>query len=428
MRAPCTRWLILYLAVALVGGDAIAETPSKMKKKPASKAPARTKAPASVASAEIAGQVLGTGPYILNVKDFGAIGDGKADDTAALQKAIDSAYIEGKFSPRLYNPRFGPGKGRGGKNRHWSGTVYIPTGVYRTSKPLQIHAYSSIVGDLTARPIIVSSAKAAMVSGEGPWDPKDIDWESSGKWHTGGDSERKKTGAKYCCHVTLKNLDLRGKEYGFHTLQVHTSNLHVENCRMNGGKAGFVSTGFVMFSRFEDSSFTPAMWFIEKKGNIQPRFNTSVIRDCTINASRKSRKEGKWGLVLQGCIQCVSIENLTFEYTLKGILLDSNVSGVTVSMDGVWGFDAHGAAELIRVEAVEGLSMRNIMGLGHQPHATITLVKGKVGQVSMENILCKQIDAGGVKVHAVNCPPIKNPGPGSMIDGERVSDTIIPTE
>ena len=367
-------------------------------------------------------------PGWLNVKDFGAVGDSKTDDTEALQRAIDSAYIEGDFSARLYNPRFGPGKSPEGKNRYWSGVVYIPTGVYLISKPLQLHAYSAIVGDPTARPIIISTAEAALISGEGPWDPRDIDWESSGKWHTGSDGEHKETGAKYCCHVTIKNLDARGRDYGFHTLQVHTSNLHIENCKLSGGKAGFVSTGFVMFSRFEDCTFKPAMWFIEERGAMQPRFNTSVIRDCTIAASEGSRKEGRWGLVLKGCVQCVRIENLCFEYTMKGILIDSSVSGVTIALDGIWNYDAHGPAEMIRVEAVEGLSMRNIMGLGNAPHATITLVNGEVGQVSMENILCKEIDAGGVKVHAVNCPPILNPGEGSVINGERVSATVVPTE
>ena len=256
-------------------------------------------------------------PGWLNVKDFGAVGDGKTDDTAALQKAIDSAWVEGDFNPRLFNPRFGPGKSPRGKNRYWSGTIYLPTGVYRTSKPLQLHAYSAIVGDETARPIILSSATAALVSGEGPWADEDIDWEASGRWHVGSDREHRENGAKYCCHVTLKNLDIRGLDYGFHTLQVHTSNLHVENCKMSGSQAGFVSTGFVMFSRFEDSHFSPAMWFREKRGNISPRFNTSAIRDCVINGTNASNEQGAYGLVLEGCIQSVSIENLCFEHTLQ---------------------------------------------------------------------------------------------------------------
>ena len=363
-------------------------------------------------------------PGRLNVRDFGAVGDGKHDDTEALQRAIDGAWVEGDFSPRLFNIRFGPGRGPNGKNRFWSGTVYIPTGVYRTSKPLVLHAYATLIGDETGMPFIVSSAKAAFISGEGPWDPKDMDWESSGKWHTGSDREHAETGAKYCCHVTLRNLDVRGKDYGFHTLQVHTSNLHIENCRISGGKAGFVSTGFVMGSRFEDSHFTPAMWFIEEPGEKTPRFNTSVIRDCVINARGE-----EWALVLKGCVQAIEIKNLTLESAKRGILLDAHRHGVTVSMDGIWNFDARRDVppELLRVEAAEGFSISNVMGLDSPSVITFSGPE-KVRQVYMQNILAKEIRANGVKVVAVNCPPITQPGAGSVINGESVSDTVVPAD
>lgn len=69
---------------------------------------------------------------MINVKDFGAIGDGKADDTAALQKTFDS----------LDKPI----------NRYkWSESgdrVYFPFGHYRTYKPLDIRCSNvTIVGD-----------------------------------------------------------------------------------------------------------------------------------------------------------------------------------------------------------------------------------------------------------------------------------------
>ena len=51
-----------------------------------------------------------TGKYgVVNVKDFGAVGDGVHDDTAAIQRAIDAGN-----------------------------TIYIPTGTYRVSFPLSI--------------------------------------------------------------------------------------------------------------------------------------------------------------------------------------------------------------------------------------------------------------------------------------------------
>ncbi|OFY66489.1 MAG: hypothetical protein A3H98_12255 [Bacteroidetes bacterium RIFCSPLOWO2_02_FULL_36_8] len=58
----------------------------------------------------------------LNVKDFGAKGDGFTDDTYAIQAALDTGIL-------LNRP------------------VYIPAGTYITSSPLQVDSYQNIIGD-----------------------------------------------------------------------------------------------------------------------------------------------------------------------------------------------------------------------------------------------------------------------------------------
>lgn len=60
---------------------------------------------------------------MLNVFDFGAVGDGKHDDTGAIQAALDKA--EGI-----------------------SEIVYVPSGTYLCST-LQMHPYTGLIGDRT---------------------------------------------------------------------------------------------------------------------------------------------------------------------------------------------------------------------------------------------------------------------------------------
>jgi Pectate lyase superfamily protein/Periplasmic copper-binding protein (NosD) len=71
-----------------------------------------------------------------SVRDFGAVGDGKTDDTAAIQKAVDSG----------------------------AGDIVFPRGSYRLSKSVVIDldktGYTALVGDGTARVIMAGSGPA----------------------------------------------------------------------------------------------------------------------------------------------------------------------------------------------------------------------------------------------------------------------------
>ena len=58
-----------------------------------------------------------------NVKDYGAKGDGKTDDTAAIRKAVDSAV---KASRDAYAPK----------------TVYFPSGRYVINGTIKLRAVS----------------------------------------------------------------------------------------------------------------------------------------------------------------------------------------------------------------------------------------------------------------------------------------------
>ncbi|OJJ34994.1 hypothetical protein ASPWEDRAFT_112263 [Aspergillus wentii DTO 134E9] len=81
-----------------------------------------------------------------NVKDFGAKGDGSADDTDAINKAISSGNRCGKgCDSSTVTPAL----------------VYFPAGTYKVSKPIVQYYYTQMVGDALTLPVIKGSADFA---------------------------------------------------------------------------------------------------------------------------------------------------------------------------------------------------------------------------------------------------------------------------
>jgi len=68
------------------------------------------------------------GAYV-NVLDFGAVGDGVVDDTAAIQAAIDYAYDQGVGSNKTNQP-----------------VVYLPTGQYKITDSLVLKSFANLKG------------------------------------------------------------------------------------------------------------------------------------------------------------------------------------------------------------------------------------------------------------------------------------------
>jgi hypothetical protein len=67
----------------------------------------------------------------VNLRDFGAIGNGVADDTAAINRAIQQIYLSSATDVESRTRR----------------TIYFPGGTYIISTPLLIPPYARIVGD-----------------------------------------------------------------------------------------------------------------------------------------------------------------------------------------------------------------------------------------------------------------------------------------
>ena len=352
----------------------------------------------------------------LNVKDFGAAGDGREDDTEAIQRAIDAARFpvsaETYAEPTDFTKRNSPEEGY-----VWGGVVYLPTGTYRTTKPLRLHNHMSMVGDKGARPLIKSEAEAAIVCWKSGlvWKPGEKKGDRT--WPEGQPIDNQvRHGLEYrCSRVTLENLRVQGVRYGLHTMGCSANAMQVRDCWFEAAESGFVSTGFFMGTVIERCQFHPSIWIIANDG---ARYNTSSMRNCTIGL-RGTRHED-WRMRLEGCIQCVKISEICFEVSAKAILLDARHSGFNVTLDNIWNYDTGGPpVEAIHVVNGREITLSNVMA--HDQPARI-LIEPDVRNVFLQNIRAGSIDVkGNTSVAAFGCPKIENAGTGCVIDGQRVA-------
>lgn len=91
----------------------------------------------------------------ISVKDFGAVGDGVTDDTAAIQAAIDYAYT--LVITQTVFPEYG-WQSRGGT------TVYLPAGKYLTTASITLRPNVSIKGEGKSSSAIYSTYNGKIIT------------------------------------------------------------------------------------------------------------------------------------------------------------------------------------------------------------------------------------------------------------------------
>lgn len=81
-----------------------------------------------------------------NVKDYGAVGDGVADDTIAINNAIADGARCGSTAAYCDSSTIQPA------------IVYFPAGTYRVTKPIIQLYYTQLIGDANSPPTLLADA------------------------------------------------------------------------------------------------------------------------------------------------------------------------------------------------------------------------------------------------------------------------------
>ncbi|MEZ0388970.1 MAG: right-handed parallel beta-helix repeat-containing protein [Verrucomicrobium sp.] len=152
------------------------------------------------------------------VQDFGALGDGKADDTAALQKAVDSGL----------------------------GNIQLPKGIYRITKTLAIEldktGFTSFTSDGTARIVMAGKGPALHFIGThtGSADPKQFQenvWERQrmpivrGLEIIGDNPEADGIKSTGVMQLTITETHIHRVRHGIH-LTTRNRNILIANCHI----------------------------------------------------------------------------------------------------------------------------------------------------------------------------------------------------
>jgi len=152
----------------------------------------------------------------INVKDYGAKGNNSADDSSAIQNALDFAHTQS------------------------GGTVYIPKGTYLINQGLVIYAQTTLL--LEKNTVIKRNANITYMIINGLTDVNGYDGESNitidgGVWE--GNAPNFPTNVTpiafgHCRNIIIQNLKVRGV-YAWHNIELNsTFNGLITNCVLEG--------------------------------------------------------------------------------------------------------------------------------------------------------------------------------------------------
>ena len=225
------------------------------------------------------------------VRDFGAVGDGVTDDTAAINRALYQLYC------REVNPQI-------------RRSLFFPAGVYRVTDTINIPPYATLYGEGADGSVIVleNPADSTLV----PYVARTADSLQQTGANIGSN------GAIPPQYITVSNM-------GFRNLDLTTSVFLAQdavNCRFqNVGFSGPLTTGTI-------TTDAPATSCVEFASTTTLICDQIVFDGCIFGGA-------VWGINTNQQVQAITVANSKFDALYQGILLGTGAPPVLGSPTGV---------------------------------------------------------------------------------------------
>ena len=222
---------------------------------------------------------------VVNVKDFGAVGDGVADDTVAIQAALN-----------IGKP------------------IYLPTGTYKINSALTIMANNSgIKGDGYGTVIQTTSATADIfIIGDGTNEISGLSFSNFAVWATVTKTAGIAFNNRFVTNSTWSNV-------GVGTIDFYVAN----------GNAHRLFDG-LYFNRFSQCSIEGGQIVVSNNG-IKARGNSDQTfgAELSIDGGLRIYKAGSNGVYLGGACGGVYLDRVDISECYRGVYLDSTLAGVS---------------------------------------------------------------------------------------------------